>query len=51
VGSKLPANAPKPTSQAERANWTLEKLCRERAALMQGHYQGAVPVDLFNTEM
>lgn len=37
--------------QTERANRTLEKLGRERTALMQAHDAGAVPVDLLKSEM
>ncbi|OLT23156.1 hypothetical protein BJF78_07310 [Pseudonocardia sp. CNS-139] len=37
--------------QAERANRTLEKVGRERAALLRAHYDGAIPADLLKSEM
>ena len=37
--------------QAEQANRTLAKLGRERASLMQAHYQGAIPLELLKSEM
>lgn len=51
VHAEMAAETAEAHHQAERANKQLDKLGRERTALMRAHYDGAVPTDVLKTEM